>query len=158
MARVGWPATCECAAVKPNDLPPTRVNLIGTVVWAVLLSFSAVVNGVLSWQGGDSFIAWASAAQLLVTLSLVALTVARWRKRRSNCLWSRRISDRRRRVVRLHTASILRFHPPADRFSVIELTGWVTLRLEGCEKAKVALAAWTASRPWPLHDQGGWVS
>ncbi len=84
MARVGWPATCECDAVKPNDLPSTRANLIGTVVWAVLLSFSAVVNGVLSWQRGDSLIVWASAAQLFVTLALVALTLARWRKRRSH--------------------------------------------------------------------------
>jgi len=31
--------------------------LIGTVVWAVSLSFSAVVEGVLSWQRGDTFIA-----------------------------------------------------------------------------------------------------
>ncbi len=75
-------ATCQSDAVKPSDAPPTRANLIGTVVWAVLLSFSAVVNGVLSWQRGESFAAWASAAQLLVTLVFVALTVARWRKPR----------------------------------------------------------------------------
>lgn len=77
-----WPATCECDSVKPSDLPPTRANLIGTVVWAVLLSFSAVVKSVLSWQRGDTFIAFASAAQLLVTLVIVALIVARWRKPR----------------------------------------------------------------------------
>lgn len=68
--------------MKPSDLPPTSANLIGTVVWAVLLSFSAVVNGVLSWQRGDTFIAWASAAQLMVTLTLMALTVAKWTKPR----------------------------------------------------------------------------
>jgi membrane protein DedA with SNARE-associated domain len=68
--------------VKPSVLPPTSANLIGTVIWAVLLSFSAVVNGVLSWQRGDTFVAWASAAQLLVTLALMALTVARRRKPR----------------------------------------------------------------------------
>ena len=82
MAWVGWPAAWECVAVKPGDLPPTRANLIGTVVWAVLLGFSAVVNGVLSWRRGDSFIALASAAQLLATLAFVALTVARWRRRK----------------------------------------------------------------------------
>ena len=84
MAGVGWPVTCGYDAVKSSDLPPTRANLIGTAVWAVLLSFSAVVNGVLSWQRGDSFIAWASAAQLSVTLVLMALTVARGRKPRSH--------------------------------------------------------------------------
>lgn len=68
--------------MKSSDRPPTSANLIGTVVWAVLLSFSAVVNGVLSWQRGDTPITWASAAQLLVTLALMALTVAKWRKRR----------------------------------------------------------------------------
>jgi hypothetical protein len=69
MAWVGWPATWVSEAVKPSDLQSTRANLIGTVVWAVLLSFSAVVNGVLSWQRGDSFVGWASAAQLSVTLA-----------------------------------------------------------------------------------------
>lgn len=68
--------------MKPSDLPPTSANLIGTVVWAVLISFSAVVNGVLSRQRGDTFIAWASAAQLLVALALMALTVAKSRKPR----------------------------------------------------------------------------
>jgi hypothetical protein len=79
-----WPATCEGDAVNSSDLPPTRANLIGNVVWAVCLSFSAVVNGVLWWQQGDSFIAWASATQLSVTLAFVTLTVARWRKPRSH--------------------------------------------------------------------------
>lgn len=72
MAWEGWPTSCKGDVVKPSDLYPTRANLIGTVVWTVLLSLPAVVNGVLSWQRGDSFIVWASAAQLLVTLVLVA--------------------------------------------------------------------------------------
>ena len=84
MAWVGWPATWKCEPVKANDLPPTRANLMATAVWAVLLGFSAVVNGVLSWRRGDSFTAWASAAQLLATLAFVALTVARWRRRSSH--------------------------------------------------------------------------
>lgn len=84
MAWLCWLAACECNTVNQSSLSPTKSNLIGTVVWAILLSFSAVINGVLSWHRGDPFIAWASAAQLLVTLSFLALTVARWRKRRSH--------------------------------------------------------------------------
>jgi O-antigen/teichoic acid export membrane protein len=50
--------------------------------WAILLSFSAVVNGVLSWQRADAFIAWASLAQLIVTLTYLCWTVVRWRRRK----------------------------------------------------------------------------
>lgn len=64
--------------------PSNQDNLIGTVVWAVFLSFSAVVDGGLSWQRRDSFIAWASATQLLVTLAFAGLTVVMRRKRRSH--------------------------------------------------------------------------
>lgn len=37
---------------------------------------------------------------------------------------------------------ILRSRHPTDRPSVIGLTGLLTVKLEGCEKAKVALATW----------------
>jgi hypothetical protein len=77
-------SACKCDAVKQSSLSPTKSNLTVTVFWAILVSFSAVINGVLSWQRGDSFIVWASAAQPMVTLSLLGLTVARWRKRRSH--------------------------------------------------------------------------
>jgi hypothetical protein len=67
----------------PRDLSPTREDLIGTVVWAVLLSFSVVVDGILSWQRGDTVLPRRPApAGLLVTLVFVTLTLARWREPR----------------------------------------------------------------------------
>jgi len=70
--------------VTPNNPPPTKAKLIGTATLAILLGFSAVVNGVLSLGGGDAFSAWGSLVQLVVSLALLIWTLVRWRKRRSH--------------------------------------------------------------------------